>query len=358
MRFPGTLARTALLAPALLALAMALASCGQHAERPEGFSLVSYNLMTLFDPVDQGGEYPEFSVADGNWDEKAYRKRVASLASLVLAVAPGGPDILVVQEAENLRVLQDLAEALGGYRTIARSPDEEAALACGVLSRFPLRAMRSHRATPPAGSQSSAARSLLEVELDLDGHPLVVLAAHWKSKLGGARETEPERRAAAGLARRIIAARLAERPGLALVMAGDLNESPDEFRRVGGVYPTALALVGPGAEDASRLSPDRLAVAYGRREAGGGSLPVLYSPWEEFGGYSYLFQGRPERIDNLLLSPGLVSETEGSLRFRSFSAEPPEFAVDDSGAPVAWSARRGGGYSDHLPVMAEFTLAP
>jgi hypothetical protein len=191
-------------------------------------------------------------------------------------------------------------------------------------------------------------RYLLECELDAGSTVLFVLAAHWKSKLGGAQATEPERQAAAVLAASVIRARLELDPSAAVILAGDLNENPDEFTLTGGAYPTALmpAEAGPGAW----LSITALA---GEASAEG---PVLYCPWDDYGGYSYLYAGVRERIDQLLLSPGLVGD--GLPHLVSFSAEAPDFILGSTGNPLGWSSRLGSGYSDHLPVRVTIRLAP
>ncbi len=326
----------------LAALITALAGCAAAATAPKTLTLISYNLMTLFDPVDQGGEYDGWQVSKGEWDETRYKARLANTAAAILGLQPGGPDILVTVEAENRRVLQDLAEKLGGYLVIIASPEEKALLSCGVLSRYPLRQARAHLATPPSDIADSIPRYMLEAELDVAGRRLVILAAHWKSKLGGAAETEKSRRFAADLARRIMLERLAEDSSVGIILAGDLNENPDEFELVDREYPTALMpasmAAGPGLyisgdpEDARSVD---------------GEL-VLFSPWEQAGGYSYKYAGKEERIDHILLSPNLLNGT--SFRFESFSAEPPAFLVDEKGQPIRWNQAGNSGYSDHLPL--------
>lgn len=309
--------------------------------------VMSYNLQTMFDPVDQGGEYDDFSVAGGGWDAESYRRRVESLASSIRACRqPGsstskdGPDVLVVQEAENERVLRDLAESAGPYPYLVASPEEDAALGCGVISRWPPVAAKAHRARPSDGA--SPPRLVLEVDLDVDGRRLVVIAAHLKSKLGGAAETEAERMSTAALIAEIVASRLTLDPAAAIVVAGDFNENPDEYERVGRAYETALMPVGSGrgpwlvtTDEAGSASAEPLA---------------LYCPWADFGGYSYRYDGAEERIDQLLLSPAIANGSGSAFSFVAFSAEPPEFIVDAHGNPIRWDRNARSGYSDHLPI--------
>lgn len=334
---------------------LTLAACARCGGEPgsDSITILSYNLQTLFDPVDQGGEYEGFSVVEGEWSERAYKSRLAALASgIVSAVGGAGPEVVVVQEAENLRVLRDLAAEAGGYPYALASPDEESALACGILSRLPVLAFRAHRVRSPEGGPPSVPRLVLEAELGVEGRSLVVLATHWKSKLGGAEETEEERRRAAAFVGALAAVRLAERPGLALVVAGDLNTNPDEYERVGGAYPTALMRAGAG---------DGPWLLIGRRDelSSPGARPlVLYEPWLDADGYSYRYDGEDERIDHLLLSPALAEGTGCAWRLERFSAEPPDFLVSAEGTPLRWDSRTGSGYSDHLPISIRLSPSP
>lgn len=315
---------------------------------PDTITVMSYNLQTLFDPVDQGGEYEDFSVADGSWNEDLYRLRISALASAVAAAVPGGPEVLVVQEVENRRVLEDLAGAVGTYPYLALSPSEESTLSCGVASRLPLRAVRAHRYRSAGDGPSSVPRYLLECELDAGSLVLYVLAAHWKSKLGGAEATEPERQAAAVLAASVIRTRFEIDPSAAIILAGDLNENPDEYALSGSTYTTALM-------PASEGSGPWLSITSLTNESSADG-PVMYCPWDDFGGYSYLYSGVAERIDQLLLSPGLVGE--GLPRLVSFSAEAPAFLLGSTGKPLGWSNRLASGYSDHLPIRVTIRLVP
>ncbi len=355
-RFKPSFVISSIIIPVLLA---ACVRCEMASKAGGSIVVVSYNLQTLFDPIDQGGEYAEYSVKNGDWDKARYEKRLAALASSILAAtvpeAHGssggkGPDVIVVQEAENETVLRDLAKAVGEYPYIVVSPHEDATLACGILSRYPPSSANAHRVRPPDGGPSSVPRHILEVDLDIDGRKLVVIAAHLKSKLGGAEETEPERRATADFIRLLVSARLKEEPSLAVIVAGDFNENPDEYLRVNHAYPTAL--MAPDTVEGARLN-----LAYPAAHACIDPL-ALYCPWDEEGGYSYRYQETEERIDQLLMSPALVSGGDCPFTFTAFSSTPPEFLVDAYGTPLRWNQETAKGYSDHLPIRARLAFSP
>jgi endonuclease/exonuclease/phosphatase family metal-dependent hydrolase len=303
-------------------------------------------------------------VAKGKWDEARYRIRLENVAAAILAStprggSPPGPDLLCLEEVENEKVLAALRNgplAAARYRYAAIAPAEGGPFSVCALSRLPILASSCHYAATPAGR---AGRDILELEIDASGRRLAVLACHWKSKSEGAETTEEARRESAALVRGLISARIAADPAAEVVVCGDHNESPDEYLRAGKRYATALmrveeiegSAVTMGAT-ASPLSarPSRLLVASSAaRAVPYEGEPVLFSPWAESGGYSYSFRGSRDRIDNFLLSPGLLDAS--GLAYLSFSAAKADFLVDGDGNPLACPGSGATGYSDHLPIL-------
>jgi len=322
-------------------------------------SIMAYNVMTLFDAKDDGGEYEDFSVARGLWDETRYKARLDSVAEAVFAFdsgsSPPGPDVLCLEETEGAAVLEDLrtgALARARYRYSAAADKEGGPFANCVLSRLPIRSAAAHSAT--VGGEK-AGRDVLEVELDAGGARLVVFICHWKSKVGGAEATEEARREAAALVRGRVAARLKADPNAAVVVCGDFNESPDEYRRIGNAYPTAFVMTEDLAQvDGTR---SRLLVAADFKDAQSGDEPALFTPWCEHGGYSYSYKGSREQIDGFLLSPGLDGLRSAALAFSGFAVIDAPFLIDEGGDPRAWNSTTRTGYSDHLPIVLELCAA-
>jgi predicted extracellular nuclease len=181
---------------------------------------------------------------------------------------------------------------------------------------------------------------------------LTVLLCHWKSRLEGARETEEERRSASMLADLRLKEILKEDPDRLVLVCGDFNESPDEFTRVGEAYPTALmpstgAAASPGGRPSEAWFENVLKVSPSREEASSeAGRVVLFSPWEENGGWSYQFRGDKERLDGFLVS-GALLDGKG-FEFQDFKvADDPEL-LDEDGLPFVWNGTNG--YSDHLPL--------
>jgi len=341
---------------------------------PPDFTIVSYNAHNLFDDVDSGTEYPEFRPGSGKWNAGLYGTRLENAAKALLSFFPeggAGPDIICLQEIESNKVLKDLAGGQFGklgYRWIALGGPGDSAIKCGFLSRYPLVAIKAHSLSDAWGY--GAGRDILEATFDLgskagkpgnqEGHDesgfLTIFICHWKSRKEGAAATEEARR----MSSRLVESRLREigetDPGRNIVVCGDFNESPDEFARVAGKYPTAL-MPDPGEyfEDSLRggISPPpdwfnavlRVSGSPGRASLKDDGV-TLYSPWNSTGGFSYKFQGEEERIDGFLLGPALVDGR--GLDFGRFMVSDDPGLLDDAGSPQAWNG--SSGYSDHLPI--------
>ena len=345
---------------ASLAVLSALACSSLGAESgPREILVLDYNVKSLFDDKESGTEYSDFSIAKGRWDGPRYRRRLEKLAEVVLAASPRtkGPDIVCLEEIENASVLEalrtgPLSEAK--YRAAAIVPAPGQAIASAVLSRYPIRELKTY------GIASGAAegRYMLEIAFDVGGQSLRGFVCHWKSKIEGAAATEAARREASSLLARRVSSLLEVEPGADIFVCGDFNENPDEYARVGRRYLTALF---PETEAESLpAGSSLLLVADEPEEAGlkvsGPELArlSLYSPWASSEGYSYVHKEEKERIDGFLLSPGLC-DAKG-IGFVSFAVLDLDFLLDAEGKPKAWSASSPEGYSDHLPLMLRLSV--
>jgi len=315
-------------------------------------------VENLFDDIHNGSEYREFDPAAGTWNEEFFKIRVQSIAEVVRKAVPGGADILLLQEVENenaVRVLADTGLRGLGYTWIAFVPKNGLSANVAILSRLPIVRVRSHA----VGSlqDGTPLRDVVEAEIQYKGHRLYVLDNHWKAKTEGARLTEAYRRDAATVLARRIGEILALDPRADIIAAGDMNESLDEYRRVGGKYQTALL---PAAENAN--DPGRSIFLASRA----GDIPsgvqrcVLYEPWfemEESRRGSYFYQGYWLTVDHMLLSPGLLDAQGFAYRAGSFGACRLPFLLTPEGAPKRGTNLTGQrGYSDHLPLILTLDL--
>lgn len=329
--------------------------------KDETLSIVSYNAHNFFDATEDGGEYPEFTRKKG-WDERLYKVRLENLAKAVLSFFPSGkayPDILCLEEIESVRVLEDLADGplkSAGYSWLGLGGPQESPIRSAFLSRRKVTGVRAHALSDSWGM--GAGREIVELTIDLgqQGSPVPSLVTlficHWKSRKEGAELTEPARREAS----RLVAGRISEllriegeRP---IICLGDFNESPDEFERNSGKYPVALMPSSVAEIPGSWRSGVLKLTGDGRQTRIDEGEVTLFSPWYSSSGYSYRFQGRDERLDGFLLSPGLF-DGQG-IEYRGFQVSDDPSLVDESGAPRGWDGKSG--FSDHLPILLTLDL--
>ncbi|HEQ72403.1 MAG TPA: endonuclease/exonuclease/phosphatase family protein, partial [Spirochaetia bacterium] len=327
-----------LIVPLILLCACALACRGNE------ISVLSYNVENLFDGTKDGTEYREFDPLLGVWTEAYYRAKLSHIGAAIRFSYDGGPDIVLLQEIENSRVLEDLAErelAGLGYRYRTAPDGSGAATTIGVLSRLPITRTAVYMLPP---WKESPLRPVLEIHIETGEDSLIIFNNHWKSKSGGAAATEEARKEAA----RVVGARVRElqktAPGTPVIVAGDLNEQPHEYMDVGQAYQTALLPEGVTVPD---IDPENSLFLTGTLAAAGasGDRLVFFDPWAVANPASgttagesppaptgsYYYRGAWERIDHILYLPG-----RSDYHFKEFQAvADPRLRDQESGAPLS-----------------------
>lgn len=352
----------------------------QPSSSPKKITILSYNVQNLFDDVSNGTEYYEFDPSRGEWTSELFHRKLLAISEVILHRPRGGADIVVLQEVENrnaAEILRDHYLKGAGYRYIAVSEARESAIQIVCLSRFPFTTARSHNFYIESVPTT---RPIFECEVKIEGGAkrLSVLANHWKSKSGGVEETERMRIAAADLVKRRVKELQTKNADDGTlegpVIIGDFNERIDEYMDIGEAYTTALMPVSHFSESAAEKGALFLT---GERERADGEN-IFYTPWleTEAAGHiveasestetsdtseppgvpgTYVYGGEWERIDGVLLGQSFF-DGEG-LEYADFRVVAPDFLRNEDGYPFYWSRRTGTGYSDHLPVLLEISLA-
>lgn len=311
-------------------------------------TVLTYNVQNIFDAVDNGTEYYEYDPGNGEWNDILYNTRLLNLSEVIKTSVKGGPDIIALQEVENLHVVTDLRELYlkgMGYRDIAATAKEDSAVQVAVISRIPFDSVFVHDISC---GLSENLRPVLEVDFQTGTKRVYLFNNHWKSRIGGAFETEYQRRYSAMILKERIESIFKSDPSAEIVALGDFNESHDEYIRTGGEYCTALipfsesampdcssSLVLTGNLDNLSFSPKAF---------------VMYDPWfneqKEVG--SYFYKSEWETIDHCMII-GLSSLPE-------FSVAGAAFLLTPEGIPAEWNKRAGTGYSDHLPLLLKLAV--
>ena len=178
------------------------------------------------------------------------------------------PDILVTIEVENRPALVHFHEQVLRAQFQRDYPhimvidgNDDRGIDVGIVSRFPIRAIRSHVGDADGNGNRIFSRDCPEYDIELPGgQSLVVLPNHFKSKRNGNDQQSQDRRLAQATRAHAIATAALQRSPHVLI-AGDLNDVPASaplaplfaggFRDVGdhpdyptrrpGTYETGLA---------------------------------------------------------------------------------------------------------------------
>ncbi len=235
-------------------------------------SIVEWNTRNFFDSFVNPATPSETVLSATDYANK--RKTIGA----ALKALDG--DIVVLAEIENKGVLDDLnkAELGGAYsQTILIEGNDSRGIDVGVLSKIAPDSVVSHKdeyfvLKGTNGPQYRFARDCLEVHFTVNQRELIVLGVHFRAK--SAPDDPDKRLAEAQHARQIADDLHAKKPGAAILIVGDYNDTPGS--------PPYAAVMG--------AAPDLFV----------DSADVV--PFSER--YSYTYQGNHELIDHQAANPG------------------------------------------------------
>lgn len=320
------------------------------------FTVASFNLQRLFDTTN------EPSTSDVVVTPAAYAARLAKL-SLAIRSALHTPDIIGVQEAENLQVLQDLAaridqdaittgQPVPGYVPYLVEGNDVGGIDVGFLvaSRVTVQSVVQHGAddvyTNPVSGQpdllndrpSLSLRATIAAAAGTLPAEVVVVVNHLRSLNGvaGADGRVRAKRLAQGeYVARLLDGLRASYPGVPVVAVGDYNafEVNDGYVDVLGVVRGVPA------------PPSDVVLYAGDLQAADFVLASVVASTSGDATYSYVFDGNAQSLDHVLLS------VEAATTLTAF-----DHARINADFPEVWRGdpTRVERTSDHDPAIAYF----
>ena len=343
-------------------LLLALTASGQARRDTARFRIMSYNVENLFDcRHDTLKEDREFLPdAIRHWNYTKYRKKLNDIARVITAVGQWeAPALVALCEVENDTVIRDLTRysALreAGYRYLMTHSPDLRGIDVALLYQRHLFKPVAHRSisVPPPGKDSRPTRDILHVSgllLNLD--TLDVFVCHFPSRSEGARETEPYRLRAARLVRQAADSLLHVRQRPQILIMGDFNDYPHNksIRQVLGAQLLPENTGGNADSSAVAAQPD----PYGLYHL----LAHQAARRKHFGSYKY--RGEWGLLDHIIVSgtlllPDAPCHTRGGDVFApDFLLAPDKKYGDRQPFRTYYGMKYQGGYSDHLPVWADF----
>ncbi|AVM51666.1 endonuclease/exonuclease/phosphatase family protein [Bacteroides zoogleoformans] len=341
---------------AVLFLCLHIVVYGQEKKDSLVFRVMSYNVENLFDLRHDTLKNDHEFLPDAlrRWNYAKYKKKLDNIARVIIAVGGWTPPALVALcEVENDSVMRDLTRYSAlrevGYRYIMTQSADERGIDVALLYRRSLFKPLSSQSLSVSRFRRDArpTRDILHVSgLLLNKDTLDVFVAHFPSRSGGAKESEPYRLHAARRVRTAIDSLFRLRRHPQILLMGDFND-----------YPHNKSIRQVLKAGAPPLSPDSLH-AHGLYHLLAGKTTVS----KHFGSYKY--QGEWGLLDHIIVSGSLLQK-DSSLHTDETKADvfaPPFLLEEDKkyGEKQPFRTYRGmkyrAGYSDHLPVWAEFRL--
>lgn len=305
------------------------------------FSIAFYNVENFFDPDCHEFTLDKDYTPEGKfqWNEQRYRIKQQHIARAIsqigseMNVAP--PVFLGLAEIENKKVLSDLvsSEHLEAYQydfVHYESPDLRGVDVAFLYQKRHFELIYSKTYSLLLYDHQNIrdyTRDILLVCGNCFGSRVYVIINHWPSRSDGKNSTEYKRIIAAKAVNEIISEVKNETPDPVIFIIGDFNDNPKN-KSVKNFLMT-------------------------------GDLVNPMSEMEKNGKGSLIHLGKWHLFDQLILSKNLFGD--GRIRFESALIFNPISLQDKFGrhkGPLRTFAGRRyiGGYSDHFPVYAYFSM--
>jgi endonuclease/exonuclease/phosphatase family metal-dependent hydrolase len=351
----------ALLVVVLLVLVAYLLSRPRAEGKPGEYLFCSWNVENFYDDQDD----PKNDDKMEDWfarNPDKFRLKTDRLAEALLMMNDGrGPDIMALYEVENDNCLNALKGALNDRLDKAGNGDQKyehvlfkidntgRRFAPGTITRLPVDAERTHKfAKHPNGRT-------LESHINVQGHHLAVLAAHWTSRVdhaGRANEVHANAERRMSYAKDCYGrfrAILNENADADVILCGDFN---DEF---------SDASMQLGLHASANVDDVKNAIETPR------PLALLASLSQESGAPGTIYHNRKWfTFDHICISRGLLDS-------HGWTCDPASARIFAPDALRNYARRNGDGepkrfgdwktptsergYSDHFPVTVRLRVA-
>jgi len=311
--------------------------------------IATYNVENLFDLQKSGYEYKEYiPYTKSNWNNKTYKAKLKNISRVIRDI---NADIIALQEIESLQALKDLRYQLKRddlyYQYYKIANLKNTTIKVAILSKIPF--IYTHEI---AVTSSYKFRNILEVKFKIGNEDLYLLVNHWKSKAG------PE-------SMRIVSAKkLLKRvkelgADKNIIALGDFNSHYEEYKifKRKRKHNDTNDITGInhilGTIDYQQTAINTHPDSY-----------TFYNLWYDTSipkRYTYIYHAKKEALDSILVTKTLLNNK--GIDYKTGSINTLHKSYLFKGKRIyRWQMSRhhprrhkGKGYSDHLPVIAEFT---
>lgn len=312
--------------------------------------IATYNVENLFDLKKSGYEYNDY-IPNGpsEWNQKNYKIKLNNIARAIKDI---DADIIALQEVESLDALLDLRFTLKQnglyYEHYAIADKKNTTVKVALLSKIPFLYSKEVSVT-----QTYEYRNILETKFKIDGKELYIFVNHWKSKSG------PESKrivSAKALTKRISEIGYDKN----IILLGDFNSDYEEYIKferkrnhndtdgITGINHILGSIHQRGSAEKVKYSKE--------------SFYNLWYDTDTENRYTYIYKGKKETLDNILVSQALLDTKDISYIHKSVTNFSSEYLHNEKKI-FRWEISRaktpkhkGKGYSDHLAIVAKFRV--
>jgi len=351
--------------------------------------IASYNVENLFDQNDdkRNENYGDYRISPNpsgqasnyghsvDFDSKQLNfteVKIRGIRKTLLGISNQGPDIIGLVEVESAHALNQLLDSVRdlGYQAAQFSSwkpgMKPSAIGMGLLSKFPI---KSWDLLLPLGGEEvlelaseQGVRPILKVEINVGTEILTVYVNHWKSKAS----PESARIAYANSLERDIKQLVKNNPRGNYIVLGDLNSAYNENE-----------VLEPGHNDTDGKTGinDILKAGSDKQILGSTEDPLLkynliFEVPEDLRGSAWYPKFGWSSLDHIIIGPGLYDGRGLDYVDGTFNIADPQHhrlthLFTHEGVPNRWHSKakrrkftthEPGGYSDHLPLWAKFTV--
>ncbi len=312
--------------------------------------IATYNVENLFDLQKDGHEYQEY-IPNGSskWNQKNYKIKLDNISQVIKDM---NPDIIAIEEIESLQALKDLKFALKQkglyYEYFQISDKKNTTTKVAILSKIPFIYAKEVSVT-----SSYKYRNILEVKFQLENQEFYLFVNHWKAKNGA----ESQRIISAkSLINRIKQIGYDKN----IILVGDFNSDYEEYirfkrdRKLNDTNgKTGINHVLKSLDQTQKASKTKYQEY---------SFYNLWYDTDEEERFSYRFRGKKEALDSILISQSLLKQNDMYYKNGTINSYQAKYLFKGKNI-YRWQTTRkkpslhqGKGYSDHLPVLAEFII--
>ncbi|MEO0224092.1 MAG: endonuclease/exonuclease/phosphatase family protein [candidate division WOR-3 bacterium] len=301
-------------------------------------TVASYNVENLFDDVENGYEYKDYSQKTSNYSRAFFLKKIENIKNVLSDL---NPDIIGLQEIETRRAIEELFNHIKdlNYKcfVIADKP-QFSIVKTALISKYKIVKAIGYKTIPDV-------RNILMAKILVNKDTLVIFVNHWKSKVA----PESERIKIAKIHRKILDSLFNINPKMKIISLGDFNTNFDDSE--------SDVLEG----DAFNYKP-----IVGLKEFLT-NKNYLYDLWNELRNKeigSHYFKNKWGTLDHILISQSLLDTNSNIFYIKnSFNVFKADYLLID-GIPYRWQVEfegnftihLGKGFSDHLPIYAKFKI--